>query len=66
MMKLKNYKKEKKILDNTPLPIFNCIYCTDAKIVFNHYINNYLSDNYLFLTSIYDMNCLNKLIINHH
>ena len=62
----KNYKKKKtkEELDNTPLPIFNCIYCTDAKIVFNHYINNYLSDNYLFLTSIYDMSCLNKLIIN--
>ena len=62
----KSYKKKKtkEDLDNTPLPIFNCIYCTDAKIVFNHYINNYLSDNYLFLTSIYDMNCLNKLIIN--
>ena len=62
----KSYKKKKtkEDLDNTPLPIFNCIYCTDAKIVFNHYINNYLSNNYLFLTSIYDMNCLNKLIIN--
>ena len=62
----KSYKKKKtkEDLDNTPLPIFNCIYCTDAKIVFNHYINNYLSDNYLFLTSIYDMICLNKLIIN--
>lgn len=63
--KKKSYKKRKtkEDLDNTPLPIFNCIYCTKDNIVFKHFINNYLSDNYLFLTSVYDMKNLNKLII---
>ena len=60
----KGYKKKKtkEDLDNTPLPLFNCIYCTDEKIVFHHFINNYLSENYLYLTSVYDINSLNKLI----
>jgi hypothetical protein len=54
--------KTKEDLNNTPLPLFDCIYCTNEKIVFNNFINNSLSDKYLFLTSIYDMNDLNKLI----
>ena len=33
-------KKTKEDLNNTPLPLFDCIYCTDEKIVFGNFINN--------------------------
>ena len=61
-----NYKKKitKEDLNNMPLPIFDCIYCTNDKIVFNNFINNILSDKYLLLTSKYDINNINKLILN--
>ena len=57
-----NYKRvrTKDDLDNTPLPIFACLYCTNEKIVFNNFINEILSDKYLLLTSNYDINDLNK------
>ena len=62
-------KKEKKVrtkddLNNTPLPIFECLYCTNEKVVFGHFINEILSDKYLLQTSKYDMNDLDKLIFN--
>ena len=62
-------KKEKKIrtkddLNNTPIPVFECLYCTNNKIVFQHFINEILSEKYLLQTSIYDINELDKLICN--
>lgn len=62
-------KKEKKVrtkddLNNTPLPLFECLYCTNEKVVFGHFINEILSDKYLLQTSKYDMNDLDKLIFN--
>ena len=57
-------KRTKEDLNNTPLPVFECLYCTNEKVVFNHFINGILSDKYLLQTSIYDMNELNKLILN--
>ena len=57
-------KRTKEDLNNTPLPIFECLYCTNEKVVFQHFINEILSDKYLLQTSIYDMNDLNKLILN--
>jgi len=57
-------KRTKDDLNNTPLPIFECLYCTNEKIVFRHFINEILSDKYLLQTSIYDMNDLDKLILN--
>ena len=62
-------KKTKKIitkddLNNTPLPIFECLYCTNEKIVFQHFINEILSDKYLLQTSIYDISDLDKFICN--
>ena len=61
-----NYKKKKtkEDLNNTPLPIFDCIYCTNEKIVFNNFINNILSNKYLLLTSKYDITNINSLILN--
>ena len=45
-------KKGKKIrtkedLNNTPLPVFECLYCAKEKIVFQHLINEIISDKYL-------------------
>ena len=64
--KTNNYKKKirKEDLNNIPLPIFDCIYCTNEKIVFNNFINKILSDKYLLLTSNYDINNINKLLLN--
>ena len=57
-------KRTKEDLNNTPLPVFECLYCTNEKIVFQHFINEILSEKYLLQTSIYDINDLNKLILN--
>ena len=51
-------------LNNTPIPIFECLYCSNEKIVFRHFSNEILSDKYLLQTSIYDINDLDKLICN--
>ena len=57
-------KRTKEDLNNTPLPVFECLYCTNEKVVFQHFITENLSEKYLLQTSIYDMNDLNKLILN--
>ena len=59
-----NIKKKltKEDLNNIPLPIFFCIYCSNDKIAFNHLINENLSNKYYLQTSIYDMKLLDKLI----
>ena len=57
-------KRTKEDLNNTPLPIFECLYCSNEKVVFQHFINEILSEKYLLQTSIYDINDLNKLILN--
>ena len=62
------YKKEiKKItkedLNNIPLPVFSCIYCSNDEISFKHFSQEIISNKYLFQTSIYDIIELNKLII---
>ena len=62
-----NLKRNKKKLsaedlDNIPLPIFSCIYCSNEKISFNHLINSNLSNKYFLQTSIYDMKMLDKII----
>ena len=44
-------KLTKEDLNNIPLPVFDCIYCTNDKIVFRTFVNKILSDKYLFLTS---------------
>ena len=49
-------------LNNIPLPIFSCIYCSNEKIAFNHLINSNLSNKYFLQTSIYDMKILDKII----
>ena len=62
--KKKTKKRTKDDLNNTPIPIFECLYCTNEKIVFQHFIKEILSDKYLLQTSIYDINDLDKFICN--
>ena len=61
-LKLPDIKIRKEDLDNIPLPLFSCIYCANEDISFSHLSNEIISDKYLFLTSIYDLEQLNFLI----
>ena len=61
-LKINKKKLTLKDLDNIPLPIFSCIYCSNDKISFNHLINSNLSNKYFLQTSIYDMKILDKII----
>ncbi len=58
----KHKKRNKDELNLTPLPIFSCIYCSNDNVAFSHLSREILSDKYLFITSNYDMDELNKLI----
>ena len=59
-MPIKKLKKED--LDNIPLPIFSCIYCSNEYISFNHLSHEIISNKYLLQTSIWDMKQLDYLI----
>ena len=63
-----NIKKKltKEDLNDIPLPIFACIYCSNDYISFKHLSNERLSSKYYNLTSIYDMKTLDELIRYHH
>ena len=50
-------------LNNIPLPVFSCIYCSNEIIAFNHLIQENISNKYLLQTSVYDIKDINKLII---
>ena len=56
-------KITKEELDNIPLPIFSCIYCSNMIIAFKHLSQEIVTNKYLFQTSIYDIKDINKLII---
>ena len=60
-------KETKKItkedLNNIPLPVFSCIYCSNDIIAFRHLIQEIITNKYLFQTSVYDIRDINKLII---
>ena len=60
--KNKKLKLTKEELNNIPLPIFSCIYCSNEKISFNHFLNQNISNKYLLLTSIYDIKDLNRIL----
>ena len=76
IQKNKNNKKEnllnkkitKKItkedLNNIPLPVFSCIYCSNEEISFKHLSLEIITNKYLFQSSIYDIIELNKIIVN--
>ena len=56
-------KLTKKDLNNIPLPVFSCIFCSNDFIAFKHLLQETISNNYLFQASIYDIKEINKLII---
>ena len=56
-------KITKEELDNIPLPLFSCIYCSNMMIAFKHLSQEIVTNKYLFQTSIYDIKDINKLII---
>ena len=56
----KRLKKED--LNNIPLPIFSCIYCSNDYISFKHLSNEIISKKYLFQNSLSDTTKLNYLI----
>ena len=60
----KNESKKitKEDLNYIPLPLFSCIYCSNEKVAFKHLSQEIISKNYLFLSSIYDIMELNKII----
>ena len=49
-------------LDNIPLPVFSCIYCSNDIIAFKHLLQEIITKKYLFQTSIYDIKNINNLI----
>lgn len=55
-------KLTKADLDNIPLPIFSCIYCSNDYLSFKHLINEILYKKYFFQTSKYDVNIITKII----
>ena len=62
IIKKKNKKRNKDELNLTPLPIFSCIYCSNDKVAFSHLSREVLSEKYLFQTSNYDIQELDKII----
>ena len=46
--KAKKEKIKKEDLNNIPLPIFSCIYCSNEKISFNHMIKEILEKNFFY------------------
>ena len=55
-------KITKEDLNNIPLPVFSCIYCSNEKLSFRHLSLEKISNKYLLQSSIYDIIELNKLI----
>ena len=56
-------KSRKKIdLNKTPIPIFECIYCSNEQVVFKHMSNEILSDNYLYNCSWNDLKNINMIV----
>ena len=56
-------KLTKKDLNNIPLPVFSCIFCSNDIIAFKHLLLENISNKYLFQTSIYDIREINKLLL---
>ena len=58
-------KLKKEDLDNIPLPLFSCIYCSNDYLSFKHLSYEIISNKYLFQTSIYDLKELELVITNN-
>ena len=64
-IQLIKHKITKNDLNKIPLPIFDCIYCANEKIVFNHLINEEISLKYLYNGDKIDLSLINILIENN-
>ena len=60
-----NHKLTKEDLNTIPIPIFECIFCANEKISFDHLINDALSLKYLYGTTKKDINLINELEKNN-
>ena len=58
----KKNKLTKEDLNKIPIPIFSCIYCSNEKILFKHFLNEIISNKYLLMASIYDIRELNRIL----
>ena len=56
-------KLTKEELNNIPIPVFSCIYCSNLSIAVKHLSQEIITNKYLFQASIYDIRDINKLII---
>ena len=56
-------KITKEELNNIPLPVFSCIYCSNEVIAFKHLLQEIITNKYLFQTSIYDIKSINNLLV---
>lgn len=57
-------KRKKEDLDKTPLPLFDCIYCSNEKVVFQHMVRENISKEYLYMCSKYDSIKINYILSN--
>ena len=64
-IKLAKPRISKNDLNTIPLPIFDCIYCANEKVVFNHLISEELSLQYLYNADKKDIYLINFLIENN-
>ena len=62
LSKKNKIKLTKEDLNNIPLPLFSCIYCSNESISFKHFLNEILIKKYVLLTSIYDIKQLDKIL----
>ena len=62
ILDVKKKKLTKEDLNNIPLPIFSCIYCSNEKVAFNHLIKENIYNKFFLQTSIYDMKNLEEII----
>ena len=63
---IKRKKIKKEDLDNIPIPIFACIYCSNEKVSFNHNINEILENKYILMISAYDIKKIDLFIKNKY
>ena len=63
-IKIKSVKKKltKEDLNNIPLPIFSCIYCSNENVAFDHLIKENIYNKYFLQTSVYDIKKLDRVI----
>jgi hypothetical protein len=57
-------RRNKEDLDKTPLPIFDCIYCSNEGVVFNHMVSEQISERYLYNCSKQDITKINVTMNN--